>query len=191
MILLVSVGTFWASADGESFERDRFFTSLVTGLDAFSISVEPTFGTSTTARGLAWLTDTSELSELGDISIEWLTVGKIRQGSISSIKFFTSNWVLLGFFSFTSEDSANSSLRSFHISLGTNTLLEVLLLLEVGFSLLLVLLNRIGFILVTVASFESIKISLFKVLKSDSLVEDWASFDALNLGGRVGVLGVL
>jgi hypothetical protein len=59
----VSEGTLWANTDGESFKSFGDFTGLVTGFDAFLLSVEPSFRTSTTATVGAWLADTSEIFE--------------------------------------------------------------------------------------------------------------------------------
>jgi len=189
--LLVSEGTFGASADGETFKLDSFFTGLVTSGDTFLLSVEPTFGATTTARGLAGLADTSELNELGDFGIEGLTIGEISESGIGGIKFFTGDGVLLLLSLGTGEHSADGGLLGFHISFGDLTLGEVILGLEVIFSLFGVVLNDIAGISVTIISLESVLVSLLDVLESNWLVEDWASLDAHNLGGRVGVLGVL
>jgi hypothetical protein len=73
--LLVSVFAIWASADLERVKSNLNFTSHVAACDTFSLSIEPSFGTSTSTIGLAWLTDTSELNQYVDIGIEWLTIG--------------------------------------------------------------------------------------------------------------------
>jgi hypothetical protein len=201
--LLVSEHTFWADTDLESFKILGGLTSLVARSNTLTVSVGPTFGASTRARSRAWLADTSELLELSDIGIEWLSIGEILKVGIFVGEFFSSDGVLLGGFAIgttghdlsvlglSSKHPANSSLLGFHISFGNLTLLKVILGLEVILSLLLVFLDFISGIGVTVVSLESIEISLGKVLHGNSSVEGWASLDAHDLSRGVGVLGVL
>jgi hypothetical protein len=188
--LLVSVSTSWAPTDRETFKLDSFLTRLVTSLNALLISVSPTFGTSSFARGLAWLADTLEFNELGDFGVEWLTNGKILKTLIGGTKFFTSDWVLLDFFLFGKESLDVFSLL-FHILFGDLTLGVVVLGLEVIFSGLNVLLDRIVLVGVWILSLEFFNILLIEEFDRNRGVEDWASSDTHVLLGGVGVLGVL
>jgi len=147
---LVSEGTFWTDTDGESTESLGLLTGHVTRKGAFTFSVSITFGASTTASFLTWLADTSEVNELLNLRVEWLSVREILKSEIGSIKGFSGDWVLLGLSTInttsknlslwrsipTGEESSisNGGLLSLHLLSGDLTLIEVLLGFKVSFS---------------------------------------------------------